>query len=143
MNEDPAYEQKLANHACLGDAEAYDFLMRALEVFHRVDDVVDETTDAEFKITTVIKAMDLYVHPFFLKHSRSLHTAIRSCASVWADSVRWEHSGEPSKQAWAQHARHAGIELFAAMADLKGGWEHRRVVSLEVREYNLEAETKG
>lgn len=135
--EEQNYELLVANHAALDDPEAADFLIRALDVMHRVDDLVDEHTTAEAKIATVIAAMDLYVHPFFLKHPRTLYTTIHNCASVWADSVAWEQSEDPAQREWAEMARHAGIELYAAVADIKGGWAHRTVISREMREHVL------
>jgi hypothetical protein len=131
-------EHEMYDFACKGNAEAVDFLKRAVVLFHAGDDLIDERTEAEFKIGVLMAARELYGHPFFLKHSQALHAAIRTCVSTWADSVAWERSSDPDKVNWADHARHAGVDLIFVVADICGGWGHRRAVSREWRAYNLE-----
>jgi hypothetical protein len=130
-------ETEMLQHACKGDVYAIDFLRRAIDYFHAADDMLDTVTDAEFKIRVMVMGQDLYAHPFFLKHAQALNTALRTCISTYADSVAWEGSREPVKRQWADFARHVGVDLVLVVADICGGWEHRRQVSLEVRSYNL------
>ena len=130
-------EQVLIAGACKDNAEAIDFVNRALSYFHAIDDLVDENTTAEFKIRLLIAGQELYSHVYFARHAHWLNAIIRNCASTYADSVAWEHSADPAKQAHAEVWRHCGLELLFAVADLCGGWEHRRNVARDVRDYNL------
>lgn len=132
------YEQDLLQRVCCGQAEAMDWLVKAFEYFHAADDLLDETVSQEFKVRTLVLGQELYGHPFFVRHSAALHTALRSCISIYADSLAWERSSDPDKAAWAEFARHAGVELALVVADICGGWDHRRKLSMEYRGYNLQ-----
>lgn len=130
-------EEEMIANACKGDALAIDFVKRALAYFHAADDVLDKQVEKEFIIKVMVMGQDLYCHPFFMRHAAALNTAIRTCISTYADSVAWERAIDPEKVAWADFARHAGMDLVLVVADICGGWEHRRKVSLELRGYNL------
>jgi hypothetical protein len=130
-------EAEMIEHACKGDAAAMDFVHAAWALFHAVDDLIDEQTESEFRVKLLVSAMSLYAHPFFVRHAHALNAIIRNCASTYMDSVAWEKSEDADKRAWADVARHCGLELLFAVADICGGWEHRRAVSREWREYNL------
>ena len=130
-------ENEMFDHLGKGDAMAIDFAKRAVGYFHMADDVIDEKPDAEFVIKTFVVGQDLYCHPFFVRHAHALNAVIRMCISTYADSVAWERSNDPAKREWADYARHAGLELLLAVADICGGWDHRREVSREWREYYL------
>jgi len=131
------FEREMIDHACKGDAAAVDFVHRAIGYFHAADDVIDGHADAEGTVKAFIAGQDLYCHPFFLRHGHALNAVMRTCISTYADSVRWEHSTDPGKRAWADWARHCGMDLVLAVADICGGWDHRRAVSLELRGYIL------
>lgn len=136
------FEQDILLRAACGNQVALDFVNRGFEVFHMVDDLVDETTTAEFKLRTVIKAMELYCHPYFLKHGVALHGVIRNCADVWMQSVIWEKHPDKARANWAEVTRHCGLDLACAVADIEGGWDHRRQMSEEIRAYNLGVSAK-
>jgi len=129
-------------NACMDDAGAIDFVNRALGYFHAADDVLDEKTTAEFKIRTMVAGQDLFCHPFFLRHAYALNAVIRGCINTYADAVAWEKSPDPVRAAWADRGRHCGLDLITAVADITGGWDHRRRVSLEIRGYNLAVAAK-
>lgn len=132
----------MIDHACKGDAAAVDFVKQTWSVFHAVDDLFDENTENEFKAKLLVHAMGLYAHPFFVRNAHALNAVIRTCASTYLDSLAWEKSEDPDQRAWADAARHVGLELLFAVADICGGWEHRRAVSREWREYNLNCHKK-
>lgn len=135
MNDE--FEKDLISRACAGQAEAIDFVNRALVYFHAADDLVDEAQDAEFKIKVLVLGMNLCHCPFYLRHMQALGTAVRMCISTYADSVAWEKSHDPAKREWADQARHCGWDLLPAVAEICGGWTHRRELSRELREYQL------
>jgi hypothetical protein len=130
-------EREMIDHACKGEALAIDFVQRTLAYFHAADDVIDLRPDPEATIRAMVLGQNVYCHPFFLRHAAALNTAMRTCISTYADSVAWERSSDPAKREWADYARHVGMELILVVADICGGWEHRRKVSLELRGYNL------
>jgi len=129
-------ELEMIDHACCGNAEAADFVRRVNVYFHAADDLIDEDCNAEFKIKVLVMAQDLYSHPFFLKYAHPLNAVIRTCISTYADSVAWEGSDDPERRTWADHARHCGLDVTLVVADILGGWEYRRAVAKEWREYH-------
>ena len=131
------FETEMLNHACRGDAAAVDFTKRALAYFHAADDLVDTEQEPEEKLKTLVRAQELYTHIFFVRNAHGLNAVLRTCESIYADSVAWEKSDDPDQRAWADHARHCGFDLILAVADICGGWEHRRAVSRDVRLYQL------
>lgn len=139
-------ERTMIEFACKGNAEAIDFVGRAWWYFHAIDDLVDENMPPEQKIKAMIAGQELYTHIYFLKNALALNAVIRNIASTYADSVAWEHNEDADKRQYAEVWRHCGLELLFAVADLCGGWDHRRAVSRDWREYNLnvaKAESKG
>jgi hypothetical protein len=131
------YELDLVARACQGDGQAADFVWRALDYFHAGDDLVDEDLTPEARLAVLVRAQELFTHAFFLRHGHALNAVLRGIESTYADSVAWERSEDEDKRAWAEHARHCGWEVILAVADLCGGWEHRRAISREVRRYQL------
>jgi hypothetical protein len=125
---------ELLKRICLGNEEAMDFLSQHWAPYvHAIDDIVDEEVDAEFKIKAFARAAYLYTHPFFLKHVSALRQVILQVTNSYADSVAWEKSEMPWQRQWADHHRHAGMEMVIAVAMIVGGYDHARAISLEQR----------
>jgi hypothetical protein len=130
------FDQALAR-ACLNDAEAMSFLRLWSGYVHGIDDLIDEPgMTNEAKIGLFIQALQVYNHPFYLKHRTSLNPIIIGVTNLYADSVAWEKSPDAWKQAFSDWARHAGAEMVLAVANLAGGYAHMRRISLELRTVN-------
>jgi hypothetical protein len=127
---------ELLSRICKGDAEAMNFLSQHWAPYvHAIDDIVDEEVSAEVKVGAFARAAYLYTHPFFLKNAGALRQVILLVTNMYADSVAWERlpEGNEWKRQWADHARHCGMEMVIAVAQIVGGYEHARAISLEQR----------
>ena len=113
-----------------------DFLKRWSDYVHAIDDIEDEETTAEFRLATFVAALELYTHPFFLKHGAALKQVVYNCTNLYADAVAWEKSKVEWQRGFADWARHSGAEMVLAVARIVGGWPHMRNISLELRTVN-------
>lgn len=118
-----------------GDAQAADWLMHWLAYVHDIDDVEDgDMRGTEFRLGILIRALQLYTHPFFRQHEAALRQLVINITNAYADSVAGERSGEEWERAMADVQRHAGVEMVLAVAAICGGWQHVRSVSRRLRE---------
>lgn len=131
---------QLLQRICRGDTEAMDFLSQHWAPYvHDIDDIVDEVlpargqVDAERVLRAFARAAYLFSHPFYLKHIGALRQVVLVVTNMYADSVAWERSAVPWQREWADHARHAGMEMVIAVAMIAGGYEHARAISQEQR----------
>lgn len=124
---------------CLGIEEAVDLLRLWNFYVHAVDDIEDETTTSEFRLRTFAMPIDIYTHPFYLKHLRELRMIVRLCTNAYADVVAWEKSDQKWQNEFADVYRHFGQEFVFAVAALcaeeKGlnPHDHLRSISQEWR----------
>lgn len=129
---------------CKGDVEAIDFLCVWARYVHGIDDIVDgDTKEAEDIIATFALSATLLTHPFFLRtptHAAALRQTFLSVANAYADSVAWEKSSIPWQRQQADCLRHCGNEMVFAVAQICGGYDHARTISLEHREIAYEAQ---
>jgi hypothetical protein len=118
-----------------GNAEAMDFLANHWSPYvHEIDDIVDgDRTSAEDILSTFARAPILFGHPFYLKNLPALQRLVLIVNNMFADSVAWERSGDSWQRDWADHARHVGMEMVVAVAQICGGYEHGRAISREQR----------
>jgi hypothetical protein len=121
------------NEVCKGNAEAIDFLTRWGAYSHGVDDLIDEVTDSEFKVSLFARAIEIYTHPFFLKNISALRQVALHATNMYADSVKLEKSEVKWEKDFADWARHAAAEMVLAVAHIVGGYDHMRFVSFEMR----------
>ena len=127
-------ELRLWERVCGGNQEAMGFLAEWAIYAHEIDDIIDgETTEREAVLRTFARAALLYSHPFYLKHLAALRAVVLVIGNAYADSVAWEKSAVEWQRAWADHNRHAGMEMVIAVAQICGGYEHARSVSAEQR----------
>jgi len=124
--------------ACCGDPQAMEFIALWAEYCHAIDDIVDqENTCAEHIIRTCgpLPVM-LCTHPFFVRtpmHAVALRQVMLLVANAYADSVAWERSASDWQRNHSDVLRHAGNEMIFAVAQICGGYEHARKISLEQR----------
>jgi len=118
----------------MGNEEAMDFLGHHWGPYvHAIDDIVDEDVCPEHKIEAFARAAYLYTHPFFLKNVCALRQVVLLVTNTYADSVAWAGSTSDWQRDWADHARHAGMEMVIAVAQIVGGYMHARAISQEQR----------
>ena len=126
----------LLNRICCGNAEAADWLAHYWNPYvHEVDDIVDgERTDPRDWLKTFARAALVFSHPFYLKHLPTLRAIVLNITVTYADSVAWEQSPDAWKRDWADHNRHAGMDMVLAVAAICGGLDAAFAVSQEQRE---------
>lgn len=127
---------ELLNRACNGNAAAMDWLANGWSPYvHGVDDIIDAPAkpDPELVLECFARAAGLYTHPFFLANAAALRAVALSITLIYADSVAWEQSPEAWRRQWADHARHAGMEMVLAVALICGGYKHARAIGAEQR----------
>lgn len=126
---------QLLQRICNGDAEAMDFLARHWAPYvHGIDDIIDGDANGPEEILKVFAAAAmLYSHPFYLRNLNALRAVVLMVTNMYADSVKWEKSLLPWRREWADHARHVGMEMVIAVAQIAGGYEHGRRISEEQR----------
>jgi hypothetical protein len=116
------------------DQEAMDYLANFWAPYcHQIDDIIDGArTGPEEILGTFALAIALYSHPFFLRHLSALRQVALNVTSMYADSVGWEKAKD-WRQVWADHHRHCGLEMVAAVAMICGGYSHARQLMPELR----------
>ena len=128
--------QAYLERVCCNDPEAMRFLALWHEYVHAVDDIEDEETTAEFRMRAWVLALELYTTPFFRAHEQRLKQIVLNCTNAYADCLAWEKSDVEWQRQWVDHYRHFGAEMVFAIAQIVGGWDHARSLSLEQREFN-------
>jgi hypothetical protein len=128
---------KLIQRICRGDNEAMDFLANHWAHYcHEIDDIIDGERRQPLEILlTFGRAIELYTHPFFVKHGAALRQVARNVTLMYAQTVSWEKKEEAEqwKSVWADHHRHCSIEMVAAVATICGGLAHAAAVVPELR----------
>jgi hypothetical protein len=127
--------EQLLQRICCGQPDAMDFLAHYWSPYvHEIDDFMDgDRTDKRDLLKTFARAAMLYSHPFYLKHLTALRAVVLNVTVTYADSVDWEKSNEGWKRDWADHNRHAGMDMVLAVAAICGGYEHAFAISQEQR----------
>lgn len=131
-----AFEEDLAalKRCCRNNEEAMQWLTLWRAYVHGIDDIVDGDDDSpEAVLGTFAGAVELYTHPFFLKHAARLKQIVLNCTNAYADTVAWEKSKEAWQRNFSDHYRHFGAEMVLAVATICGGYAHARSISLELR----------
>lgn len=127
-------EQRITR-LCCGDREAIEFLCLWAQYCHRVDDVIDgDVTHTEGILGTFALAPVLFSHPFYLRHLFALRAVVLLVTNMYADSIAWANGPAPWQREFANCYRHCGNEMLIAVAQICGGYDHARTISLEQRE---------
>lgn len=126
-------EQRIAR-VCCQDREAIEFLCIWARYCHGVDDIVDgDCKTAEAILSTFSVAPLLFSHPFYLRNLCALRQVVLLVTNMYADSVKWENGKELWQREFANCYRHCGNEMLIAVAQICGGYDHARTISLEQR----------
>jgi len=126
---------KLIQRICRSDPEAMDFLANYWARYcHEIDDIIDgDRVGPELILGTFALAIELYSHPFYIKHLAGLRQVARNITSTYADTVAWEQGPADWQRKWAEHHRHCSNEMVQAVAMICGGYEHARAIMPELR----------
>jgi hypothetical protein len=130
---------KALSRVCGGKPDAMQWLALWREYVHAIDDVEDEPWGTaancpEARQRIYVLALELYTHPFFKANEARLKQIVLNCTNAYADSLAWEKSGVKWQAEFADHYRHFGAEMVITVAQLCGGYDHARGISLELRE---------
>jgi len=135
--------QQLDNDAvvrlCNGDAVALDWVNLGRQYCHLIDDLVDEDLpranvagggERTCKIGAL--ALELYSHPFWMRHWQALKPAMMLNTIKYADSLRWENGKEEWQRQYSDWARHGWLEVCMIVGTLCGGYDCARNESAEM-----------
>ena len=135
--------------AC-GNRDAEMFLYHWTLFAHGIDDIIDDYRDgkpvaAEQFIGVMAQSCMAYTLPFYQQHSARLQPVVMAVTNMYADSVKWERSGDPKFEAIADGIRSCGNELLSAVALICGGYAHMRRMSpkLRHRSYEIQHDNAG
>lgn len=107
------------------NAEAMDWAMLVRKHVHLIDDLEDKDLAGSRQfLKSHFTAIELYTHPFFVRHAAILAPLLRRITILYAVVVEWEQSETEWKRQWADHYRHCAVEIWITIADLAGGFDH-------------------
>lgn len=128
-------EQQETEWLTKGDKEAAAFIRSWRAYVHGIDDIIDgDIKEPEQILRVFMQAAFLYAEPFYLKNLPRLYQLVINCTNAYADSVNWEKSEVEWKRNFSDHYRHFGAEMVLAIAEICGGYDHMRQVSVYLRE---------
>jgi hypothetical protein len=108
-----------------GNAQAKSFLVLWRDYCHQIDDLIDaDLKGNQALLRCLATAIELYCHPFYLQHLGVLMPVARRVTLTYAIVVDWEHHPDEWRRQWADHFRHAAVDMWIACADLIGGYDH-------------------
>lgn len=133
MSSRAEWDLKTHQRACCGNAEALNFLGKWASYVHNIDDAIDgDVPGPEHLLATFAQAIEIYSHPYYLRHISALKPIAIMITSTYADSVEFERSDVEWKRQWADQFRHVGKVMVEAVATLCGGYDTLRSVSQEL-----------
>lgn len=125
---------------CNGNKEAAIWLQIGRRYVHEIDDLIDEDIPKADRVSGGQRAcligslaIELFTHPFFIRHSAILATAMMTMTNNYADSLRWEKSQVPWQSGFSDWSRHAWLDVVLIVAYICGGYEAMRNEAAELR----------
>jgi hypothetical protein len=121
--------------------EARAFVNAFCNYCHSIDDIVDgDETDKIAIIRTFELAAVIFASPFYVANINSLQPIVIMITNMYMDSVVLENDYKEDKEEWklqtAKVLSHSFNELIVACADLCGGFNLRRDVSVVLRAFS-------
>lgn len=119
-----------------GNSQALLFMVLWHEYLHEIDDLIDNhITDAQKFLRCLASANRVYSTDFYRANAPALGMIVQTVTNTYADSVLWEKEDVEWKRQWADVTRHCGLEMIFAVANLTGGYDLMRSISLQLKEY--------
>jgi hypothetical protein len=137
---------------CNGNQEAVHWIQIGRKYIRDIDDLIDDdipkanrASGSERVCRIGALALELYTHPFFVKHSTMLATAMLTNTNNYADSVQWEGSDTPWQSSFSDWAKYGWIDVLLIVAYICGGRANMRDHSAELRamSYSNHHDQKG
>lgn len=131
---------EILKKACLGNEDAFNFLMTISKICRLWDDVWDQDkthSKEDFDECFSKLSFDLSRNTFFKRHRDMLEAQIFVAWNAWSDANQWDKSENVKKKACSFFIRDYCNELIPLCAWLVGGREHARKISPEAREIFL------
>lgn len=136
----PELEDQFVRRILCNNVEALHWVQVGRLYIHLIDDVIDEDLPAANRLNGARRmckigamAIDLYTHPFFVKHWAALKHAMHNCTHLYAESIEWEKSGVAWQKSFSDWARHSWIDVLLVVAEICGGYENRVEAAKELR----------
>ena len=125
---------------CNGNAEALSWIDLGRRYIHEGDDLIDIDVAnqdvpgaAERSCKLGAMALELYTHPFFLKHWPALKYAMLRNLHNYRDSVLLGDSGQEWQRQFSDWARHGWLDVCITVGDICAGYEQTCNETLEMR----------
>lgn len=132
-------DQEQIVRLCRGNKEAIHWIQLGRRYVHEIDDLIDEdipnanrTMGSERVCRIGALALELYTHPFFVRNSTMLATAMLTNTNNYADSVMWEKSKHQWQSGFSDWARHGWLSVVLVVAYICGGYSNMRSESAEL-----------
>ncbi len=124
-----------------GNKDAEEYLIKIAYVSRVFDDLIDKdyvVPDENICRAFYILLAELWMNPFFKKHSETLIPLHIASYNAFMDSNKWAESGDTLREIYAHVIKDFINELLGVVAFLVGGYNHMRITSLNVKEAHLE-----
>jgi len=113
---------------CNGNPEAIHFVQLGSAYVHLSDDQVDEPLSSQAQSAKRAcrlgaMALELYTHPFFIKHMPELKQVMLLNLQMYELSVAWENSEVPWQRNFSDWARHGWLNVCLVVGDICAGYD--------------------
>lgn len=106
-----------------------------VEIWDDLIDARESVSDTQINTAFLQTLIDLPSNPFWKQYQPLLNPIIMVSVNAWMDANDAQKSDEQWKRRMAFYLRNASMELVLYIAQLTGGWQHLRNVSMEIREF--------
>ncbi|WP_067586404.1 hypothetical protein [Endozoicomonas ascidiicola] len=121
-----------------GDRQAYELAFLIFDISQVWDDLIDgdkEVSTAERERLFRLCMVDLPKNPFYQQNFHSLFPIIEEKIYTWLDCNNIERAGSEAQLKAAYILRSVTTDIVIHMAYLIGGFDWRRVVAYEMRDF--------
>lgn len=132
----PFKRDSLRLEAANGNAAALSYLSSIMACVELWDDLIDRdkpVSDSDINGLMVAMMVSLPSNEFFTLNKSYLLPLTVTCINAWMDSNELQKSDDKRLRQSAWWLKQMGVELYAAVSYLTGGFSHMRTVSLKAR----------
>lgn len=128
---------------CDDDRDAIHLCRAWVAHVHLWDDVLDKdrpepVQDEEMVQVNLNWWLETQVNPFWIAHKHRLIPIVELAYNAWLDSNRWANSPDLELRVASDVLKGHYHEFIYAVARIKGGWEHLRDCTRDLRKYDFE-----
>jgi len=99
-------------------------------------------TSERIAVVSAVFIQQLSFNPFYLQHKKAFYPLVVQAWNAWVDSTEWEAAKSKTLQRDSDVLKGFYHEIFYQAAFIIGGWNHLRVVTPKVREYDHDHKLK-